>query len=379
VTGAGGAGPPAPAVGPTATPTTGTGPTAAAAGQAALATVDAQAAPPVRAEAISRAWRAVEVTLLEAVPPPARQAATPPRGQDLVRVLRQRDVLSLEQGHALLDLLAVAERGQRPDGGLTDADVVAARDALARLQSAPIPEAARPLPPAATAATGPAPPREVPATGSPGPTRPAPRRASAYIVGSLLALVLAIGAIAFAVVTRRGGGVGGWPFGESPRVRGIAAFDAGRLEEARAALGEAIRADSLDAVSHLYLGRIARAGGDTTTARTELVAAVRLAPASGDALRELGAYFLAERNPDLARRFYARAVGVDPADRAAAGYLACALGQLGRTTEAARFRERAGPGPWTHCAPAPGATPAAAGDRQPQSAHALVAAGMRPS
>ena len=78
----------------------------------------------------------------------------------------------------------------------------------------------------------------------------------------------------------------------------------------------------------------------------------------------MGANLLMQNNYELARTFYVRAVQADPSDKTAMGYLGCSLMRLGRTTEAAAFMTRAGPGPWTNCAPAPpksAADPAAAG------------------
>jgi len=46
----------------------------------------------------------------------------------------------------------------------------------------------------------------------------------------------------------------------------------------------------------------------------------------------------------------ARAAAADSTDRAAIGYLGCALARLNRTVEAAKFRNRAGNGAWTACA-----------------------------
>jgi Flp pilus assembly protein TadD len=67
----------------------------------------------------------------------------------------------------------------------------------------------------------------------------------------------------------------------------------------------------------------------------------------------MGANLLAQGNYELARRFYVRAVEADPTDKMAMGYLGCTLTRLNRLQEAASFLNRAGPGPWTSCTPAP--------------------------
>jgi hypothetical protein len=62
----------------------------------------------------------------------------------------------------------------------------------------------------------------------------------------------------------------------------------------------------------------------------------------------------AQQNYDAARRFYARAVEADPADKLSVGFLGCSLIRLGRIDEGNRFLQRAGPGAWSSCAPPPG-------------------------
>jgi hypothetical protein len=62
---------------------------------------------------------------------------------------------------------------------------------------------------------------------------------------------------------------------------------------------------------------------------------------------------LTEGQPEIARRFYVRALQIDPADRVAQGFLACALHRLQRFDEARRWYERAGPGEWQGCLATP--------------------------
>jgi Flp pilus assembly protein TadD len=104
---------------------------------------------------------------------------------------------------------------------------------------------------------------------------------------------------------------------------------------------------------HIYLGRMAREEGDRATAIRELQTAVRLEPNNGAAMREMGSYLLSIGDPQLASRFYVRAIEANSQDRSAMGYLACALVRLGRFDEAQRFLSRAGQGPWGVCAVPP--------------------------
>jgi predicted Ser/Thr protein kinase len=86
----------------------------------------------------------------------------------------------------------------------------------------------------------------------------------------------------------------------------------------------------------------AKARGDVTTARRELVAALEIAPRHPDALREMGTLMYGLGNFDLARSFLLNAVRADPSDRGAMQGLACSLVRLRRADDAQRFFERAG-------------------------------------
>jgi tetratricopeptide (TPR) repeat protein len=108
---------------------------------------------------------------------------------------------------------------------------------------------------------------------------------------------------------------------------------------------------------HVYLARIARESGRLSTAQEEAVKGVSLGPTNAAALRELASVSFAQQNYDGARRFYIRALQADDSDRLAQGYLGCSLVRLGRLTEGTRWIQRAGNGPWSNCAPAPGAQP----------------------
>jgi tetratricopeptide (TPR) repeat protein len=131
--------------------------------------------------------------------------------------------------------------------------------------------------------------------------------------------------------------------------RGIAAYQAGHVDSARVFFSHAAEHDSLDAVPHIYLGRIAREAGDLGTARSELVTAVRLVPNNEIAQREMGAALLAAGQFQLAAKFYTRAIALDSTDRSALGFYGCTLKRLGQAQEATQYLTRAGQGPWTAC------------------------------
>ena len=96
-------------------------------------------------------------------------------------------------------------------------------------------------------------------------------------------------------------------------------------------------------------------------AQEEAVKAVTLGPNNPVALRELASVSFAQQNYDSARRFYIRALQIDVKDPLSQGYLGCSLVRLGRVTEGMTWIQRAGSGPWTSCAPAPGAVPGTPG------------------
>lgn len=164
-------------------------------------------------------------------------------------------------------------------------------------------------------------------------------------------LYLGLGAIALLLM----GLVGGvwWYTGRAGRAldRGIEAYQRGSREAARVAFAEAATLDPNDARPLVYLGRISREDGDLARARRFLTTAVRVAPGSAIATRELASLMLADGQPEIARRFYVRAIEIDPTDRSAQGFLGCALVRLQRFEEAQRWIQRAGPGDWQRCMP----------------------------
>lgn len=149
-----------------------------------------------------------------------------------------------------------------------------------------------------------------------------------------------------------GGSAAGWWVRVRPERQiqaGIAAYERGAREVARSTFTRFAAAHKDDARPLIYLGRMSREDGDLAPARSYLTDAVRLDPGSALAARELASVMLADKQPDLARRFYTRALELAPEDRLAQGFLGCALAQLGRMDEAQRWIDRAGPGEWEAC------------------------------
>jgi tetratricopeptide (TPR) repeat protein len=168
-------------------------------------------------------------------------------------------------------------------------------------------------------------------------------RSPAFLIGAL-ALLLLVGAGAWSLVNTRAGGA---------YAEGTEAYSRGAREAASLAFARAATDDPDDPRPLIFLARISREEGDLPRARRFLDRAVRLAPNSAVAQREMASTMLAEGNPELARRFYVRALEIDPTDRLSQGFLACALHRLGRFEDAGRFAQRAGPGEWSPCLSTP--------------------------
>jgi tetratricopeptide (TPR) repeat protein len=286
-------------------------------------------------------------------------------GQMLIRELRQRHFLQLDQANALAEFHAARERASRTDYQPTESDINAARDAFLKLEAglmgatpssstfapggAPAAAAAARAPTApmdsvparVTTITGASPtPVPVPRTGRPGWLLP--------VVG--LVALLAVGGIAWYAVAGRG---------NEAYDQGVVAYREGRREAAAGAFIKATKDNPNDPMPHVYLARMARETGRLQTAQEEAVKAVTLGPNNAVALRELASVSFAQQNYDAARRFYLRALNIDVKDPLAQGYLGCSLVRLGRVTEGMAWIQRAGSGPWSSCAPAPGAVPGA--------------------
>jgi tetratricopeptide (TPR) repeat protein len=129
----------------------------------------------------------------------------------------------------------------------------------------------------------------------------------------------------------------------------ITMSQSGKREAARAEFSRIARDNPALAAPHVFLARMAREDGDITTARREAETAIRLDSKNATALREMGLILFSTGDYELSRRFFVRAIQVNPADNASQGYLGCALARLNRIEEAQRFLTRAGNGVWSTC------------------------------
>jgi tetratricopeptide (TPR) repeat protein len=304
---------------------------------------------------IIESWNVVETGLRSLV---GGSALT---GQMLIRELRQRQLLSLEQANSLAEFHAARERAARTDYKPTAADVAAARDAFLKLEAGMLGEQVSPYAPRAAGASAPSSPSRstvplettVAATpvGPAVPIVPMRRTRPAWLVPVLaVVLLLALGATAWYALAGRSSSSAAYE-------QGVSAYREGRREAAAGAFIKATKDAPNDPMPHVYLSRMAREAGNLATAQQEAVKAVQLGPNNAAALRELASASFAQQNYDAARRFYIRALQVDASDRLAQGYLGCSLVRLGRLDEGVRWIQRAGTGPWTACAPAPGTVP----------------------
>lgn len=285
--------------------------------------------------AVTQVWTAVHNALR------ALAGTSQLDGQELVRELRQRDWLTLNEAHALIDGFTAAERLK--SGDVAEADVTMIRlahdglaDALDRAASG---ADARPqMSSAASSATEGTP-------GSPAATHvPTAGRKSnllgRVLIGATLVAVLAAGAY--------------WAFGME-RVpaelrAGRAAYAAGDVATAANQFTVAAAKYPALAEPHIFLGRIARESGNTRLASEALRRAIDLEPGNALAHREMASYLLLNGQLDLARAFYERAIRINPTDTTALGYMGCTLMRLGNPAVAVRFLQRAGSGPWDACA-----------------------------
>lgn len=274
-------------------------------------------------------------------------------GQSLIREVRQRRILTLDQAHALVEFSASCDKARETSYAPTWNDVQSAQVAFQHMESllahstvhsAPVQTPAR---------------NDAQAASTPTPTP----RSTAEVVAparrpNILGRVLAsIATLALLGV----GGFYGWQYflsADAAMRSGVAAFVAGHRSEASHYFDLAIGRDPTLAMPHVYSGRIYREDGNLESASIEFRKAIELEPKNAVALREMGSYLLVKGDFDLARAFYVRALSSDQSDRLAMGYLACALTRLSRFEEAQRFLQRAGPGAWLSCATPPPTVPA---------------------
>lgn len=304
---------------------------------------------------IIEGWQAAETALRSLI------GSASLTGQPLIREVRQRELLTLDQAHALVEFSAAQDRAQRTEYRPTSADIAAARTGYQQLEAALRQERAAPPPPPTS---GPATPVPVTAPAEAPPFPGAGRRRGFPLI-ALVALLIVLGAIVTGI----------WYFaaGRSPGAlqQGIAAYSAGNRTAARNAFAQAVRDDPADAEPHIFLARMAREEGDANNAVRELQTAIQLEPKNAVAQREMGAHLLAQstaqlntgnlpaamQSLNLSRSFYVRAVELDPNDRLAQGYLGCVLIRLGQISLANNFLSRAGQGPWSTCTPLPPLAP----------------------
>jgi tetratricopeptide (TPR) repeat protein len=299
------------------------------------------------------AWNVVETGLRSLV---GGSALT---GQMLIRELRQRQLLSLEQANALAEFHAARERAARTDYRPTAADVAAARDAFLKLEAGLLGDSANTFAPRPVGANVPPPPARstvpldtvsTPAAAAVPVTTVRARQPWLPVLIIVVGLLIVGGLAWYALASRA--------TSSKSYQEGVVAYREGRREAAAGAFIKATKDDSTDPMPHVYLSRMAREAGNLATAQQEAVKAVQLGPSNAVALRELASASFAQQNYDAARRFYIRALQIDGTDRLSQGYLGCSLVRLGRLDEGVRWIQRAGTGPWAACAPAPGTVPA---------------------
>ena len=350
-------------------------------GRQTLAHLDRARGPEDTAADIIDLWNSAENALRALV---GEQAVS---GQQLVRVARQGEIISLDQAHSLLEFLAARDRVNRTTYTPTPGDSEAARAGFRAIETAASGNPTAAAQASSSAAPSPydpaskyAPPfpgavpymrnqadqaalakRNIPYEG-PSATPPGGYSVAATqgdrwratplwvkIGIPLLLILLIVGGYFF---------VAGRNSAQSQLNAGITAMQNGQRELARQDFAQAARSDDKLAEPHIFLARLSREDGDLATARAQLDEALRLEPKNHVALREMGIVMFASKNYDVARRFFVRAASADPTDRAALGYLGCTLARLGRTVEAAKFLSSAGNGVWSACAqPVPTMSP----------------------
>lgn len=314
--------------------------------RAAVARVSPSRHPEDAAADLIEAWGSIETALR------ALLNGSPLSGQDLVREVRKREMISLTVTHSLLDFHTVRERLTDTSYQPVAADMETAREAVGHLDAAlgdvatgaaagAAAGAAQTSDAAQVGAQSAAPP-VVPAVPGVEPTRGTRFWARIPTWGWILVAVLAIAVAGTALFLTVGS--------RDELTAGRNALREGRREAARGEFERVARQNPQSAEAHLFLARMAREESDYATARRHAEAAIRAEPQNGLANREMGTILYALGNYDLARRFLERAIRYSPEDRTAQGVMGCTLARLEQRELALRFLNRAGPGPWSDCA-----------------------------
>ncbi|HSA57355.1 MAG TPA: tetratricopeptide repeat protein [Gemmatimonadaceae bacterium] len=323
------------------------------AARAAVSRLDPARDPEDNAAYLVEAWDGAQAALR------ALSGVTILSGQELIREARTRNLLSLDQAHALVEFSTAAERARQPGYDVSARDIDSARAGFLVFESVAQSPGERSGSSASVGAPGAGSAAGVPGEPAAAPAAPArtrlPSRFSrrSILLGTAIVVLVIAGVGTFLAVRARAG--------PAHLAGGIAAYRQGDLMTAAREFTAAAERMPRAAMPHVYLARLAREAGNASTAVAELTTAIRLEPENPIALREMAAHQLAMNDLEMARRFYVRALEHDPQDRMALGYLACTLARLGRLDEAQRFHQRAGPGEWNVClgmvAPPPGVAP----------------------
>jgi hypothetical protein len=301
-------------------------------------------------------------------------------GQALVRELRQRGALNLEQANALASFwdarsraddvaykptltdVGFARAGYNELGrAVNETTTTTATGAAAGADVAPVSTFAPGGATTTTSGTAHSAARPIvvpPDASMPDAAAPARHSIAGRGISRPLLITLAVVALLIIAATTAYFTMGKSKF-DSEMANAVNLMTTGRTVAARAAFGAIAHEYPDRAQPHVFLSRLARndTPPDMNTARQELITAIRLDPGYAPAQREMGIFQLADHNPSLARNFLIRAVQLAPNDSAAQGYLGCALMGLNRVDEARKFLSRAGTGTWSSCATLP---PAAA-------------------
>jgi tetratricopeptide (TPR) repeat protein len=288
---------------------------------------------------LRESWAGVETAVR------ALMGGSPLSGTQLIREARQRQMLTFDQANALAAFHAANERSNDAAYQPTESDIQAARTGFEMIEGSlsMANSDERDLPPRGEAMSTKG--LRLSPLGTPRPVPLPPERQPWWFVvaGVVVIAGLAVGAW--------------WLFMRGPSAtpldRGIAEMQAGRRDLAVAEFERVVRENPKNALAHVYLARMARERGDGVGAREHATLAVQAEPTNGAALREMGAILLAAGDFETSRRFYVRALEANADDRAAQGYLGCALIKLGRTDEGTRWMERAGTGAWDACKASP--------------------------